>query len=148
MTFNNKIDQDDLYYAISKCSTKLSEMEKIIGLSSISDIGEFSDGYHTFNELYHHRAILFSLFCNQNPAICWKSKKHNPVDNEMYEGMFIVGAFTPFGQISYHYNLEKYWDLFKVKELECAPKWDHHTPEDVANRLLNFSILLGENNMK
>lgn len=27
-------------------------------------IGELSDGYHTFNELYHHRAILFSVICN------------------------------------------------------------------------------------
>lgn len=23
--------------------------------------GETSDGYHTFNELYHHRAVLFSV---------------------------------------------------------------------------------------
>ena len=30
-------------------------------------IGELSDGYHTFNELYHHRAILFSVICNTYP---------------------------------------------------------------------------------
>ena len=26
--------------------------------------GDTSDGYHTFNELYRHRAILFSVICN------------------------------------------------------------------------------------
>ena len=26
--------------------------------------GETSDGYHTFNELYHHRAVLFSVIVN------------------------------------------------------------------------------------
>lgn len=24
-----------------------------------------SDGYHTFDELYYHRGLLFSLVCNQ-----------------------------------------------------------------------------------
>lgn len=32
----------------------------------VGGIGEVSDGYHTFNELYHHRAILFSVICNAN----------------------------------------------------------------------------------
>ena len=27
------------------------------------EIGDMSDGYHTFNELYHHRAVLFSIIC-------------------------------------------------------------------------------------
>lgn len=31
--------------------------------------GELSDGYHSFNELYEHRMILFSIICNQNKAI-------------------------------------------------------------------------------
>jgi hypothetical protein len=53
-------------------------------------IGNLSDGYHTFNELYHHRAILFSVICNGLPENSWKSKLHDTGD--MYDGMFIVGS--------------------------------------------------------
>ena len=38
--------------------------------------GETSDGYHTFNELYHHRAVLFSVIVANYPDKAWKSKKH------------------------------------------------------------------------
>lgn len=96
-------------------------------------IGEFSDGYHTFNELYHHRAVLFSVICNMFPDIAWKSKIHD--DGTMYDGMFIVGINTPEGQATYHYDLEPYWNMFKVKELEKAPKYDGHTPNDAINRI-------------
>lgn len=97
--------------------------------------GTLSDGYHTFNELYDHRAILFSIICNQNKAIAWKSKKHN--DGTMFDGMFIVGIKTPLGQYTYHYDIKPYWEMFDVKELENAPKWDGHQPKDI-DRL--FSI--------
>lgn len=30
-------------------------------------MGEVSDGYHTFNELYYHRAVLFAVICNEHP---------------------------------------------------------------------------------
>ena len=36
---------------------------------------DISDGYHTFQELYEHRIILFSALCNVYPDISWKSKK-------------------------------------------------------------------------
>lgn len=96
-------------------------------------VGEVSDGYHTFNELYHHRAVLFSVICNANPDKAWKSKLHDTGD--MFEGMFIVGIETPQGQATYHYDIEPYWDMFKVKELERAPKWDGHTPEQAIERI-------------
>lgn len=96
-------------------------------------IGDLSDGYHTFNELYHHRAILFSVICNTFPDKAWKSKLHDTGD--MFEGMFIVGIETPEGQATYHYDLEPYWDIFKVKELDKAPTWDGHTPEEAINRI-------------
>ena len=97
------------------------------------NIGEFSDGYHTFNELYHHRAVLFSVICNMFPEKAWKSKLHDTGD--MYDGMFIVGIETEQGQATYHYDIEPYWDMFKVKELEKAPKWDGHTPSDAIERI-------------
>lgn len=92
------------------------------------NIGDLSDGYHTFNELYYHRAVLFSIICNQNKDISWKSKLHS--DGTMYNGMFIVGINTPEGQYSYHYDLNL-WSLFDVKELDKAPQYDGHLPEDI-----------------
>jgi hypothetical protein len=99
------------------------------------DKGNISDGYHTFNELYHHRTVLFSVICNQNKDKAWKSKKHD--NGSMYDGMFIVGIETPLGQCTYHVDIE-HWELFKVKELPNAPKWDGHTPNDVLIRLLSL----------
>jgi hypothetical protein len=96
-------------------------------------IGEISDGYHTFNELYHHRAILFSVICNQNKEISWKSKSH--YDGTMYENMFIVGIDTPDGQATYHYNVNPYWKMFNVKAYDFAPKFDGHTPEQAIERI-------------
>lgn len=95
--------------------------------------GETSDGYHTFNELYHHRALLFSVVVRNYPELCWKSKKHYAGD--MYEGMFIVGINTPDGQASYHYDIEPYWDMFECEELEFAPEWDGHTPDQAIERI-------------
>lgn len=95
--------------------------------------GDTSDGYHTFNELYHHRAVLFSVICNEHPDIAWKSKKHH--DGTMYDGMFIVGVNTPEGQATYHYDIDPYWDSFRVKELEFAPEWDGHTPAEAIRRI-------------
>ena len=95
--------------------------------------GDTSDGYHTFNELYHHRVILFSVICNERPEVAWKSKRHH--DGTMYDGMFIVGIDTPEGQATYHYDIDPYWNLFRVKELELAPEWDGHTPGEAIRRI-------------
>ena len=127
-------DEDDLCYY--QCIAK-----EIInnGYRKMPDnIGDFSDGYHTFNELYHHRAVLFSVICNMMPKKAWKSKLHDTGD--MYDGMFIVGIETEQGQATYHYDIEPYWDMFKVKELEKAPKWDGHTPSDAIERIGNVSL--------
>lgn len=95
--------------------------------------GETSDGYHTFNELYHHRAVLFSVIVKAFPDRAWKARKHH--DGSMYDGMFIVGIETPDGQATYHYDIEPYWDMFECKELEYAPEWDGHTPAQAIARI-------------
>lgn len=95
--------------------------------------GETSDGYHTFNELYHHRAVLFSVIVANYPERAWKSKKHN--DGTMYNGMFIVGIETPDGQATYHYAIDPYWDMFKCRVLDKAPEWDGHTPAQAIERI-------------
>lgn len=113
-----------------------SECGKEIYRDYIFDQGEVSDGYHTFNELYDHRAKLFATLCNNNKNIAWKSKSHD--DGTMYDGMFIVGINTPEGQATYHYDIYPYWDMFNVKEIEKAPKFDGHTPTDAINRIFNY----------
>lgn len=95
-----------------------------------------SDGYHTFDELYFHRMVLFSIILNQNKNISWKARKHH--DGTMFDDTsFICGIETPEGQYTYHYHME-FWEHFKVKELEYAPQYDGHKPNDIG-RL--FSIL-------
>lgn len=98
-------------------------------------IGNVSDGYHTFNELYHHRAILFAALCNLYPDYAWKSKQHDDPDFPMYDGMFICGINTPNGQATYHYDIDPYWDMFDVPELPKAPKFDGHTPAMAIERI-------------
>lgn len=95
--------------------------------------GETSDGYHTFNELYHHRAVLFSVVVANYPERAWKSKKHH--DGTMFDGMFIVGIDTPTGQATYHYDIDPYWDMFDCKVLENAPEWDGHSSAQAIERV-------------
>ena len=95
--------------------------------------GETSDGYHTFNELYHHRAVLFSVIVKAFQEKAWKARLHH--DGTMYDGMFIVGIDTPEGQASYHYDIDPYWDMFECRELERAPEWDGHTPAQAIERI-------------
>lgn len=95
--------------------------------------GDTSDGYHTFNELYHHRAVLFSVIVRDHADLAWKSKAHH--DGTMYDGMFIVGIETPQGQATYHYDIDPYWDMFECKELDRAPEWDGHTSDEAIERI-------------
>lgn len=98
----------------------------------LSVSGDTSDGYHTFDELYHHRMVLFSIICNQNKDKAWKSRLHN--DGTMYDNYFIVGITTNAGDYTYHYHLDN-WNSFDVKELPTAPEWDGHKPEDITRLL-------------
>ncbi len=47
------------------------------------DMGEVSDGNHTFNELYMHRTTLFNIILCQNKDKAWKSKLHD--DGTMFD---------------------------------------------------------------
>lgn len=97
---------------------------------------EISDGYHTFEELYFHRMMLFATICNQNKHLAWKSKQHH--DGTMFDGdMFICGIETPEGQYTYHYHM-KFWDMYDVKELEYAPEYDGHQPSDITRLISLF----------
>lgn len=117
-------------------------MEKYDALKAAIDLinnpsqfvtGDTSDGYHTFNELYHHRAVLFSVIVKAFQEKAWKARLHH--DGTMYDGMFIVGIDTPEGQASYHYDINPYWDMFECREMERAPEWDGHTPAQAIERI-------------
>lgn len=126
--------------------------------NDIQDIGDLSDGYHTFNELYEFRkiynAVLFNEWClnyynyikaenlgtnfGSKPKPKYnvhKSWRHNDGELCFGGGWFIVSAMLPTGLISNHYKAED-WDLFKVPEVEKALyEFDGHTSQDVLNRL-------------
>lgn len=113
------------------------DFKKLCQRSGIDiDIGEISDGYHTFNSLYHQRLILFAALVNAYPDISWKTTRHDDGEECFGGGWFLVGIDTPEGSYTYHYKIED-WDLFKCKELYQAPYWDGHTEKDV-ERLLSL----------
>ena len=115
----------------------LDEVEKL--QKRLAKVGKKSDGYHTFDELYDHRTVLFALVCQKNRINAWKSRFHS--DDTILDGWFIVGMNLPNGQVSYHVPVEK-WSLFDVPILDRAPEWDGHTPNDVITRLRNWLEML------
>jgi hypothetical protein len=116
-------------------------MEMAYELNKPEINGETSDGYHTFNELYEFRklynACLFNEWWGQGRFSVTKSKRHDDGELCFGGGWFVVTAQLPTGQISNHYEL-KDWDLFRCDEFVNSPKWDGHTPQDVAKRLNVF----------
>lgn len=117
-------------------------------LTMFDDIGTVSDGYHTFRELYQHRALLFCLLIRHDPQ-AWKSRLH--ADEAALEGWFIAGTTLPCASkdtasgaprrrpslqeaITY-YLPAALWDLCQVKEVPKAPPWDGHTSLEVLDRL-------------
>jgi len=104
-------------------------------IEGLEEKGLVSDGYHSFDELYFHRMLLFAVICNSYRDKAWRSKLHD--DGTMYDNYFIVGITTPEGDYTYHYH-EQYWEHFNgISELERAPKWDGHRPKDIT-RLLSL----------
>ena len=138
-------------YVIEYSSIK---KDQLVSEDEVVDIGELSDGYHTFNELYEFRkvynAALFNEWANKNdePINYEKEGWENPPKYNVHKswrhsdgelcfggGWFIVSAMLPTGLISNHYKAED-WDLFKIPEVEKAlHEFDGHTSEDVLNRL-------------
>lgn len=115
------------------------------------DMGDVSDGFHTFNQLYAHRmaltAALFRALDGRRSGISpWRSLLHHDGRVPFGEGWFIVGVTLPgVGQISYHYPL-RYWhdfDIPGVLTLELAEPYDGHEADDVVLRLLAWAVRNG-----
>ncbi len=101
----------------------MSKTFKIVG-------EDISDGYHTFDELYEHRCLLFINLCLLKSELAyWR---------EGFEGWPLIGLDSPVGQITYHVP-EKYGHLFKNDIKFGGPEWDGHTSQDVINRLLELA---------
>ncbi len=121
---------------MSKCFIVFPDKEQALDENGNTiAIGKVSDGYHSFDELYEHRCMLFIALMSAYPELSWKSRKHS--DGSSYDGWFIAGMNLPAGQITYHLP-NRLWDLTKVKELSCAPEYDGHTSKDVIRRLEVF----------
>ena len=128
---------DILRLRCSRCPHPWAGLEVLADLIEPQPItGDTSDGYHTFNELYDHRAKLFSVIVQCFKDRAWKSKLHH--DGTMYEGMFVVGIETPLGQATYHYDIDPYWNAFDCQELIRAPEWDGHIPEQAISRIASL----------
>lgn len=110
------------------------------GWVKIPDTGidDLSDGFHTFQQLYYQRMMLFAAIVKQNKDKAWKSLRHEDGELCFGGGWFIVGIDTPEGSYTYHYE-NSFYSLFDCEELECAKHWDGHTEKDVT-RLLSLSF--------
>lgn len=99
--------------------------------------GQVSDGYHTFDELYEYRMLYNAHAVRAWIAAGWpvvKSWRHSDGEECFGGGWFIVTAELPTGQVSNHYEAQ-HWGLFHCPEVEVAPAWDGHTPQQAAERL-------------
>lgn len=110
--------------------------EELCEKLKIDDVGEVSDGFHTFNSLYYQRLILFAALVKAYKSISWKSLRHEDGSLCYGGGWFIVGIDTAKGSYTYHYEIE-HWDLFDCEELLVAKHWDGHSEVDVT-RLLSL----------
>ena len=114
--------------------------------------GNVSDGYHTFDDLYKHRIILFIALCRniqqahllsfishleEQASPVWRSRKHS--DGSSMVGWFIMGVGYKHGeQVTYHIA-DEYWGQTNfAKELPAAPEWDGHNSDDVINRIMQL----------
>jgi hypothetical protein len=104
--------------------------------------GKQSDSYHTFNELYNHRIVLFIALCKAysedvteyKHVPIWRSKLH--YDGTMFDDWFVMGIGKEKGkQITYHLPIKKWEDTYFAETLKNAPEWDGHTSEDVISRI-------------
>ena len=102
----------------------------------MSEPGSVSDGFHTFDELYAHRHLLFLNFMRLCTERAWVSRRHS--DGTKIEGWFIAGIELPTGQISYHLPDSLWGEACRHSAVEHdqAP-WDGHTAADVLARLQN-----------
>jgi len=110
----------------------------LLNSSAIND--QTSDGYHTFDERYEHRNLLFINLCrmwiDEHSCGAWWNR------NGDYEGYFCL-YFEPHyrrGQISYYLPDKYLGSMAPIPGERCEipyqeREWDGHTSKDVLDRL-------------
>lgn len=92
---------------------------------------DISDGYHTFDELYDHRCLLY---------LCWVLEQPFTRDTyfvrDHFEGWDCIVMQLGVGQVSYHVPA-KYRYLYekRIREGTADHQYDGHTSADVLKRL-------------
>lgn len=123
-----------------KCKTE----DKIISAGHFIQRGCDCDGFHTFNELYLHRAILYISLCkslmdNSFIGTVWRSKLHS--DGYQYKGWFLLGIGEKKGKmITYHIPMSRWEETDFAETYDVAPEFDGHTSDDVLERLKDIII--------
>ena len=123
----------------------LSKVQKEVDKLGVGGLkGKLSDGYHTFDELYEHRIVLFITLCKillhdpqyqtgQKSHVC-PSLQHS--DGSSFNGWFVMGIGKERGeQITYHLPMSKWDETDFAPTLDFAPNFDGHTSDDVLKRL-------------
>ena len=133
-------DEPAMAEALEKASKSLHAWHSQ-GVGEVN--GSTSDGYHTFDELYEFRMLYNAKWFND---LAWyhdeygqgplpvKSKRHSDGELCFGGGWFVVSVQLESGQVTNHYKLED-WALFQIDEVDEAPEWDGHSPQDVIKRL-------------
>lgn len=93
--------------------------------------GDISDGYHTFDELYQHRCLLYLCFLYSGDLhgdVLWVA--------DHYPGWDLVATSVGPSQISYHLPKKYRHFLERFKKVETLDHvFDGHDSADVAVRL-------------
>ena len=115
----------------------------------MTDLWNFSDGYHTFNELYDYRrvynAMIVNEYAKQGLYNVHKSWKHNDWEECFGGGWFVVQMDLPTGQISNHYEAQ-YWDEFKCEAREVSDAWDGGIGRRASDTVLQDWLPKGKTN--
>ena len=93
------------------------------------------NNYHSMDELYDHRNLLFLNLMIYSGG--WKSKK-DASGEPIEEGWFLAGTYVGNDEITYHLPIEL-WGLCCGVYVD-TPEWDGHTSSDVVERLKNRLI--------
>lgn len=131
----------DMHQEASACETRAEVIhvirEYLDRALALQEAGKFSDGYHTFEELYAHRVRLFTCLMHAHRNRAWWSEKHH--DGSFMPGWIIAGIDTPVGQATYHLPVSESHHLPEGIKLERGKEWDGHTSAHVLLRLLSLN---------
>jgi len=132
----NTVGKIEMYGFVSQVMVQLMmDLLNMMKGSTVS-VGELSDGYHTFDELYEHRNVLFCKYISamKTSRDVWKSKCN--ADGSTWDGWFVAGISDI---VTYHLPLSM-WDMCNVPEIEKG-KWNGHNANEGLWNLKNIQYL-------